>query len=180
MENAKELLTEVEAPVGDLKAGGRGLLYLGFMDNPAKIPDTDYHRRQAVDVATRGYIELLDENEFKLTLSGVVNFVDRYQRQVQAGIIDERTTINYFRCSHADRTRDGYDGTPIVASNEGTLKYINLLMATQHLSISDKSSAYDYIVLDFIDEYTGKSHDLFPGDTVVMTEEGYTVHKFSE
>jgi len=36
------------------------------------------------------------------------------------------------------------------------------------------------VELDRSIERTGESHDLFPGDTVVLTDAGYVIHKFSE
>ncbi|ABY63086.1 hypothetical protein ST201phi2-1p258 [Pseudomonas phage 201phi2-1] len=161
-----------------LRAGERFLLYLAFVNGKTKPPK--YHNGHMRSLAQRGLIELLPTGEYKLTLAGVDTYTQIYLNDVKIGARDEVTTINYFRCHFSERLREGFEGPVIVCSNEGVINYTKMLQITEHLSLSPRTVECDYAVLDFIDEYTGESHDLYPGDTVVMNSDGYVIHKFSE
>lgn len=163
----------------DFKAGERFLLYLAFVDGKAKPPKATYIPTIR-SLAQRGLIELLPDSEYKLTLGGVDAYTQFYLKDVKMGARDEVTTINYFRCHYSERLRTGFEGPVITCSNEGVINYTNLLKMNGNLSLSPRTSECDYAVLDFIDEFTGESYDLFPGDTVVMNGDGYVIHKFSE
>lgn len=170
----------LETVKADLKAGHRFLLYLAFVNGKTKPPKTGFYTGYLKSLAQRGLIELFPDDEYKLTLAGVVAYTQIYLNDVKNGTRDEVTTINYFRCHFSERLRTGFEGPVFVCSNEGVINYTNLLKINGNLSLSPRTSECDYAVLEFIDEFTGESHDLFPGDTVVMNGDGYVIHKFSE
>lgn len=180
MAEAQQLTLGIETPKSDLIAPERFLIYQAFVSGPSRPPLPNFFEGYLRNLVTRGLITLLPDDEYKLTLAGVEDFTQRYLREVAEDIRTEETTINYFRCNFVEHDGDSYDGVPIVASNEAALNYVKMKMAVQQLGISDKTCAHDYVVLDFIDVFTGESHDLFPGDTVVMNGDGYVIHKFSE
>lgn len=180
MDSVQQMQVAVDTGKFELDTVHFNLLHEGFTTGVIKPPFTDYRKESIAELVKHGFIKANADGTFAMRLAGVSAYAENYQQELLAGEIAPEAEITYFRCNFAERTGDGYDGVPIVASSETALNYVRLLMTSQHLSISDKTCAYDYAVLDFIDEFTGESHDLFPGDTVVSVEEGYVIHKFSE
>lgn len=180
MPDAQQLPQAIMAPRKDLHPADRFLIYQAFVYGTSRPPVPGFYEGYLEKLAERGLITKLPYGEYKLTLAGVEDFTQRYLKEVADWPSTEEATINYFRCQFSERLRDGFEGPVIVSSNEAMINYVKLLTHTSHLSISERSREYDYAVLDFIDEYTGESHDLFPGDTVVLVKDGYVIHKFSE
>lgn len=120
------------------------------------------------------------EEEFiRFTPKGMNEFRTEYARRINAGLLEENT-LQYFGCMYSERTGDGFDGPAIIGSSASILQYVHFLKVEDHLTLSDRTSECDYVVLEFLDVETGDVHTLFPGDVVVLNGEGYTFHKFSE
>lgn len=175
-----QLQPQLEYARDGLHPGVRFLLYHGFVSGVVKPPDTIFHSIHLKGLVDRGLAVVHPSGEYELTLAGIDTYTQHYLRQVADDIITEKTVVNYFRCQYSPRIDGRFEGPAIVCSNEGVINYTKLLLTTEHLSLSPRTAMCDYAVLDFIDQYTGESHDLYPGDTVVMNGDGYVIHKFSE
>ena len=178
--NSLQRTVVVEKVKEELCSTQRFLLYLAFVNGKTKAPTTDSINCYLKPMAHRGLIELLPDEEYKLTLAGVEEYTQIYLKDVRNEVITDATTISYFRCNFSRYHHEEFEGPPIVGSNMGVICYVNLLTLTGNLSISPRSSECDYVVLDFIDAETGESYDLYPGDTVVLGGDHYVIHKFSE
>lgn len=142
-----------------------------------KMPDA--HDRATLRDLERVDFVVEDEGEYRLTVTGVNTFIKWYIAKTVGMRVDEEDVVNFFKINYSERLADGKLDDPLfMCSNNGMLNFVQLLLQEKHLSISDASCAYDYAVVEFIDEGTGNTYLLFPGDAVVNTESGYTVHSF--
>lgn len=167
----------------ELSSSMRTMLRVGFMYGRITKAASQGSGEAMRRLITSDFVDEAKDNDedFVLTLAGINTFTKYYHECVELGAITEDTTINYFRCMFAERIGDGkFDGPVISCSNQGMINFVDFLQLNSHLSLSDITYQCDYAVLEFIDEHTGDTHELYPGDTVVMTEKGYTIHKFSE
>lgn len=143
-----------------------------------KMPDT-HDRITLRSLMFSDYVTQDEAGEYRLTFSGATEFVNSYRLKLYGPDFTSDDVIDFFKVNLSERLADGkLDCHLYSCSNEGMVKYVDLLMKATHLNLSASSSAYDYAVVDFIDEGTGNSYLLFPGDVVVNTKDGYTVHNF--
>lgn len=129
-------------------------------------------------LVTSGLMELTDRAEFKLTLAGVETFTKQYLASRQS--IDSVNMIDYYRINFTRMKNGEVHGSPIAASGNAAFQQAKTWVETERFSLHEDSSNLGYVVINFVDPYTGELHALFPGDTIIIDTNRIIYHKFTE
>jgi len=143
-----------------------------------RITLTDFNTKSVERLEVLDYI-CDDGGFYRLTRAGLKVAIDNYLSDVANGKIFGELIVDYFRCLVAP-VGSSHDQPLIACSSEGVKNYVQLLKLNGNLSVVINDTNI-FKLVDFIDEYTGESHLLYPDDTVVSNASGgYVIHKFSE